>query len=44
MTNAMFGAMGAIANAQGTMNNFTFQRTLPILRDDLLRLAGGSHE
>ncbi|MDF1598376.1 hydantoinase B/oxoprolinase family protein [Mesorhizobium sp. YIM 152430] len=27
VTNAMFGAMGALANAQGTMNNLTFGNT-----------------
>ena len=26
VTNAMFGAMGALANAQGTMNNLTYRQ------------------
>ena len=39
VTNALFQALGALANAQGTMNNLTFGNdTLPVLRDDLLRL------
>ena len=45
VTNALFGAMGALANAQGTMNNLTFGNAdLPVLRDDLLGLAGRPHE
>ena len=45
VTNAMFGAMGALANAQGTMNNLTFGNdAVSVLRDDLLRLAGRPHE
>ena len=37
----LFGALGALASAQGTMNNLTFGNAqLPVLRDDLLRLAG----
>ena len=41
----IFGAMGALANAQGTMNNLTFgNMTVPVLRDDLLRFAGRPDE
>ena len=41
MTNCLFGALGALAAAQGTMNNLNFgNATLPVLRDDLLGLAG----
>ena len=43
VTNCLFGALGALAAAQGTMNNLNFgNATLPVLRDDLLRLAGRS--
>ena len=45
VTNALFGAMGALANAQGTMNNLTFGNDdISVLRDDLLRFAGRPHE
>ena len=38
---ALFGALGALGSAQGTMNNLTFgDATPPVLRDDLLRRAG----
>ena len=41
VTNCLFGALGALAAAQGTMNNLNFGNdTLSVLRDDLLRLAG----
>ena len=37
--------MGALANAQGTMNNLTFgNEHVPVLRDDLLGLAGRPDE
>ena len=40
VTNCLFGALGALAAAQGTMNNLNFgNATLSVLRDDLLRLA-----
>ena len=39
ITDALYGALGVMAAAQGTMNNFTFGNdTLPVLRDDLRRL------
>ena len=39
ITNALYGALGVMAAAQGTMNNFTFGNdALPVLRDDLRRL------
>ena len=42
VTDCLFGALGALASAQGTMNNLTFgNATLPVLRDDLLGRAGG---
>ena len=41
VTNCLFGALGALAAAQGTMNNLNFGNAqLSVLRDDLLRLAG----
>ena len=41
VTNCLFGALGALAAAQGTMNNLTFGNdALPVLRDDLLGRAG----
>ena len=41
VTNCLFGALGAMAASQGTMNNLTFGNdVLSVLRDDLLRLAG----
>ena len=40
VTNCLFGALGAIACAQGTMNNVNFGNDeVSVLRDDLLRLA-----
>ncbi len=43
VTNCLFGALGALAAAQGTMNNLNFgNETLSVLRDDLLGLAGRS--
>ena len=40
ITDALYGALGVLAAAQGTMNNFTFGNdTLPVLRDDLRRLG-----
>ena len=39
ITDALYGALGVLAAAQGTMNNFTFgDDQLPVLRDDLRRL------
>ena len=41
VTDCLFGALGALGSAQGTMNNLTFGNATPsILRDDLLRRAG----
>ena len=41
VTDCLFGALGALAAAQGTMNNLNFGNdTLSVLRDDLLGLAG----
>ena len=41
VTNCLFGALGAMSASQGTMNNLTFGNdAVPVLRDDLLRLAG----
>ena len=38
VTDTLYGALGVLAAAQGTMNNFTFgNATLPILRDHLRR-------
>ena len=38
VTDALYGALGVMAAAQGTMNNFTFGNdALPVLRDDLRR-------
>jgi 5-oxoprolinase (ATP-hydrolysing) len=42
VTNALFGALGALGSSQGSMNNLTFgNEALSILRDDLLRRARG---
>ena len=41
VTNTLFGALGALGSAQGTMNNLTFGNdALSVLRDDLLGRAG----
>ena len=38
VTDTLYGALGVLAAAQGTMNNFTFgNATLPVLRDHLRR-------
>ena len=43
VTNCLFGALKAMSASQGTMNNLTFGNdAVPVLRDDLLRLAGGA--
>ena len=40
VVDALYGALGVLAAAQGTMNNFTFgDDELPVLRDDLRRLG-----
>ncbi len=41
VTNALFGALGSLSSAQGSMNNLTFGNDkYQVLRDDLLRFAG----
>ena len=41
IVNCLYGALGCLSSAQGTMNNLTFgNERLPILRDDLLGRAG----
>ena len=41
ITNALYGALGVMAAAQGTMNNFTFGNdALPVLRDDRAAARG----
>ena len=41
IVNCLYGALGRLGSAQGTMNNLTFgNQRAPILRDDLLRRAG----
>ena len=40
VTDTLYGALGVLAAAQGTMNNFTFGNDAPpVLRDDLRRLG-----
>ncbi len=43
VTNCLFGALGAMARCAGHDEQSDLrQRPLPVLRDDLLRRAGGS--
>ena len=43
ITDALYGALGVLAGAQGTMNNLTFgKRSLAVLRDGMRRVGGGT--